>query len=146
MSKLCIPLDVEDVCRKEDKKKTPGKYEQKTNPQTTSILHPLFVSVDWVVGWAWPPIRRFLKASWSWPDICALFRRRKRGHVCLYRATRYFQRRPRAGCRKQIERRTNQRDKNQTRSGSARREKEKPLGGAPTTGTTRFHLIPGSLR
>lgn len=61
MSKLCIPLDVEDVCRKEDKKKTPGKYEQKTNPQTTSILHPLFVSVDWVVGWAWPPIPALLK-------------------------------------------------------------------------------------
>lgn len=54
MSKLCIPLDVEDVCRKEDKK-NPASMNRKPIHKP---LHPLFVSDDWVVGWAWPPIRR----------------------------------------------------------------------------------------
>lgn len=145
MSKLCTPFDVEDVCRKEDQKKNPASMNRKPIHKPLQYFTPY--SFPSIGSWAGPgPRSGAWKGLGSWPDICALFRRRKRAHVFLYRATRYFQSRPRAGCRKQFERRTNQRDKNQTRSGSGRREKEKPLGGAPTTGTTRFHLIRGSLR
>lgn len=58
MSKLCIPLDVEDVCRKEDKK-NPASMNRKPIHKPLQYFIPYsFPSIGWWAG-PGPRSRRF---------------------------------------------------------------------------------------